>query len=361
MSINLSVSNPFTALSNAAKKALRSCYQLLPAKAQNFFFKTVHASSTELKSLHEDNFKNLKIEKLRSNLDQFLTKPGELAVFFSDAQRAGTLYRIPNLIQKALNNHPLPDDLMKIFKDHNVNPDEFMKLMLNPTHTGLVVKTDKDYLFIHLDFRPKKPTSENLSPFDGALKIENLREACDKSHEFQTRIEFYKVGHVNNPETFLDDINKLKENVTYFLPRVVSLGLNLINEKKLQPNISEYLKNVQKQIPSVKLPNINLAELDLNKLTHGLINKADTKANISTDSKTQIQQNISGKMVCSDLVAYLLTDGQVNLNQAFKKIEGEIKKEALNPTPGTLFNTFLNARIKDPKINNELSLEYSFA
>jgi len=339
MSINLSVTNPFTALSNVAKKAFLSCYQLLPSPAKNFFFKTVNSSSAELKSLHEDNFKTLKIEKLRTNLDQLLSKPGEVAVFFSDAQRAGTLYRIPNIIQKALNNHPLPDDLMKIFKDNEINPDEFMKLMLNPTHTGLVLKTEKDYLFIHLDFRPKKPTSENLSPFDGALKIENLNEACDKSHEFQTRIEFYKVGHVNSPDKFLEDINKLKNNVTYFLPRVVTLGLNLINEKKLQPSISEYFKNIQKQIPSVKLPNINSAAL----------------------AKSDDLKNSSGKMVCSDLVAYLLSDGKVNLNQSFKKVESEIKKEAINPTPGTLFNTFLNARIKDPKINNELSLEYSFA
>ena len=87
-------------------------------------------------------------------------------MFFSDPHQAGP-YALPNAIQKALRSNPLPDELKAQFEKQGLKIDEYLNMALNPTHTGLVVKTPEGFTFVHIDLRSQRPSKENISPFNG--------------------------------------------------------------------------------------------------------------------------------------------------------------------------------------------------
>ena len=217
MSISLTVNKFFDPVMNLAKSSLAKIYQVLPAPAQKFFLgiATTKASPEVLKGLHADVSASEHAKALSKELNRLLLKVGDTVVFFSDPRQAGP-YGIPNTLQKILSSNPLPDELKAKFKEQGLNVDEYLSMALNPTHTGLVLKippssdNPEGLLFIHIDLRSQQPSKDNLSPYNGELKMESLGEVVKRAIDFGTDFQFFKVGHIENITNFLDELKNIR-------------------------------------------------------------------------------------------------------------------------------------------------------
>lgn len=233
MSINLTVNKFFDPVVNLAKSSLAKIYQVLPSSAQKFFLGvTTKASPEVLKGLHADLSVSEHVKVLSNKLNQLLPRTGDIAVFFSDPHQAGP-YAFPNTIQKALRSNPLPDELKAQFEKQGLKIDEYLNMALNPTHTGLVVKAPEGFTFVHIDLRSQRPSKENISPFNGELKMEGLEEVSKRSIGFRTDFEFIKVGRVENTTSFLTELKEIKKELHYYVPVLFSRAMQILGNEKL--------------------------------------------------------------------------------------------------------------------------------
>jgi hypothetical protein len=346
MSISLTVNKFFAPVMNLAKSSLAKIYQVLPVPAQKFFLgiATTKASPEVLKGLHADVGASEHAKALSNKLNQLLPRSGDTAVFFSDPHQAGP-YMIPNAIQKALRSNPLPEELKAKFKEQGLNVEEYLSMALSPTHTGLVVKTPEGLSFIHIDLRSQKPSKENLSPFNGELKIEDIQEASKRAMTYHTDFEFLKVGHVENTTSFLTELKEIKKDLHYYVPTLFSRAVQILGNEKLGPAIENYLSNLADKLPKQHLNNLRESLLN--------INLPSLPAFSSPLHKSE------HKMVCSDLVAHLLAS-KVKLDDAFHLVKSKLQDISQSATPSNLYDTLRQALYQNEKIKQS-SLAYSFA
>ncbi|NBV98360.1 MAG: hypothetical protein EBR67_02465 [Proteobacteria bacterium] len=372
MSISLTVNKFFDPVMNLAKSSLAKIYQVLPASAQKFFLgiATTKASPEVLKGLHADVSASEHAKALSNKLNQLLPKVGDTAVFFSDPHQAGP-YMIPNAIQKALRSNPLPDELKAQFQKQGLNVEEYLSMALSPTHTGLVVRitptsdNPEGLLFIHIDLRSQKPSKENLSPFNGEMKIEGIPEASKRAVVYHTDFEFFKVGHVENTTSFLTELKEIKKDLHYYVPTLFSRAVQILGNEKLGPSIESYLRNLTDKLPKQHLDSLRNSLLNIrlpafsspfnnseNNLKAIAINETQPKNN-------KVKEKIPPKMVCSDLVAHLLAS-KVKLDNAFHLVKSKLQEISQSPTPSNLYDTLRQELYQAGKIKHN-SLTYSFA
>jgi hypothetical protein len=371
MSISLTVNKFFDPVMNLAKSSLAKIYQVLPAPAQNFFLgiTTRKASPEVLKSLHADVSASEHAKALSKELNQLLPKVGDTAVFFSDPHQAGP-YMIPNAIQKALRSNPLPDELKAQFQKQGLNVEEYLSMALSPTHTGLVVRitptsdNPEGLLFIHIDLRSQKPSKENLSPFNGELKIEDIQKASKRAVAYHTDFEFFKVGHVENTTSFLTELKENKD-LHYYVPTLFSRAVQILGNEKLGPSIESYLRNLTDKLPKQHLDSLrnSLLNIRLPAFSSPFNNSENNLKAIATN-ETQLKHNkvkekIPAKVVCSDLVSHLLAS-KVKLDNAFHLVKSKLQEISQSPTPSNLYDTLRQELYQAGKIKHN-SLTYSFA
>jgi hypothetical protein len=369
MSISLTVNKFFAPVMNLANSSLAKIYQVLPAPAQKFFLgiATTKASPEVLKGLHADVSASEHAKALSNKLNQLLPRTGDTAVFFSDPHQAGP-YMIPNAIQKALRSNPLPEELKAKFNEQGLNVEEYLSMALNPTHTGLVVKTPEGLSFIHIDLRSQKPSKENLSPFNGELKIEDIQEASKRAITYHTDFEFLKVGHVENTTSFLTELKEIKKDLHYYVPTLFSRAVQILGNEKLGPSIENYLSNLADKLPKQHLNNLRESLLNINLPSlpafssplHNSEHNLKTIAINETQLKNnKVKEKIPAKVVCSDLVAHLLTS-KVKLDDAFHLVKSKLQDISQSATPSNLYDTLRQALYQNEKIKQS-SLAYSFA
>jgi hypothetical protein len=366
MSISLTVNKFFAPVMNLAKSSFAKIYQVLPAPAQKFFLgiATTKASPEVLKGLHADVSASEHAKALSNKLNQLLPRTGDIAVFFSDPHQAGP-YMIPNAIQKALRSNPLPDELKAQFQKQGLNVEEYLSMALSPTHTGLVVKTPEGLSFIHIDLRSQKPSKENLSPFNGELKIEDIPEASKRAITYHTDFEFFKVGHVENTTSFLTELKEIKKDLHYYVPTLFSRAVQILGNEKLGPSIESYLRNLTDKLPKQHLDSLrnSLLNIRLPAFSSPFNNSENNLKAIATN-ETQLKNNkvkekIPAKMVCSDLVAHLLAS-KVKLDDAFHLVKSNLQEISQSATPSNLYDTLRQTLYQNEKIKQS-SLAYSFA
>lgn len=369
MSINLTVNKFFDPVVNLAKSSLAKIYQVLPSSAQKFFLgiTTTKASPEMLKSLHADVSVSEHVKTLSNKLNLLLPKVGDTAVFFSDPHQAGP-YMIPNVIQKALRSNPLPDELKSKFKEQGLNVEEYLSMALNPTHTGLVVKTPEGLSFVHIDLRSQKPSKENISPFNGELKIEDIQEASKRAIRFHTDFEFFKVGHVENTANFLTELKEIKKELQYYVPALFPKAMQILGNEKLGPSIENYLSNLVDKLPKQHLNNLRESLLNISlpslpvfsSLSHNSEPDLKTRAiNETQQPNTKGVEKIPAKVVCSDLVAHLLAS-KVKLDDTFHLVKSKLQDISQSATPSNLYDTLRQTIYQNGK-NKQSSLIYSFA
>jgi hypothetical protein len=367
MSISLTVNKFFDPVINLAKSSLAKIYQVLPSSAQKFFLGvTTKASPEVLKGLHADVSASEHIKNLSEKLNKLLPKVGDTAVFFSDPHQAGP-YAIPNAIQKALRSNPLPNELKAKFKEQGLNIEEYINMALSPTHTGLVVKTPEGLSFIHIDLRSQKPSKDNLSPFNGELKIEDIKEASQRSIAFRTDFEFFKVGHVENTTGFLAELKEIKKELHYYVPVLFSRAMQILGNDKLGPSIENYLSNLTDKLPKQHLNNLrdsllNISLPSLPAFSSPLSNSENNLKAIDPSETQPIKEKtgkIPAKVVCSDLVAHLLSS-KVKLDDAFQSVKSKLEDISQSPTPSNLYDTLRQTLYQNEKIKQN-NLIYSYA
>jgi hypothetical protein len=266
-----------------------------------------------LKDLHLDVDIVQQAKTLSDKLDNLLREVGDIAVFFSDAERPG-VFAIPNAIQKAFRPNPLSNDLKYEFEEKGLNPDEYLNMAFSPTHTGLVIKSlptsdnPTGLLFIHLDMRSQKPTKENLSPFNGELKVDTIVKAMERAANFRSKFEVFKIGHIENMENFLIELQEIKDNIYYYVPTLLVKGIQLLVNEKFGLSTSWLRRQGSHKT--------NLVHRELGKKT---------------------AQNIPAKFVCSDLVAYLVLS-KVELDEILQSIRSELEGIASRATPTNLWS-----------------------
>ena len=375
MSINLTVNKFFDPVVNLAKSSLAKIYQVLPSSAQKFFLgiTTTKASPEMLKSLHADVSVSEHVKTLSNKLNLLLPKVGDTAVFFSDPHQAGP-YAFPNAIQKALRSNPLPDELKAQFQKQGLNVEEYLNMALNPTHTGLVVKipptsdNPEGLLFIHIDFRSQKPSKENLSPFNGELKIERIEEASKRAICFHTDFEFFKVGHIENTTSFLAELKEIKKDLHYYVPTLFSRAVQILGNEKLGPSIENYLSSLTNKLPKQHLNNLRdcLSNINLPNFSAFSPSKHNSEHKLKAIEPNQAQliqektDKIPSKLVCSDLVAHLLLSSKVKLDKALESVQSNLQDISQSATPSNLYDTLRQALYQNKEINQN-SLIYSFA
>jgi hypothetical protein len=374
MSISLTVNKFFDPVMNLAKSSLAKIYQVLPPFAQKFLgITTTKASSKDLKSLHADVSASEHAKALSNKLNQLLLKVGDTALFFSDAHQAGP-YKLTNDLQKALQDilrsNPLPDDLKAQFKKQGLKFEEYLNMALNPTHTGLVVKISptpdnpEGLLFIHIDLRSQKPSKENPSPFNGELKIEDIQEASKRAVAYHTDFEFFKVGHVENTANFLTELKEIKKELQYYVPALFPKAMQILGNEKLGPSIEKYLSNLTGKLPKQHLNHLRDSLLNIRLPAFSSpLNNSENHLKAIEPSKTQLTkektERIPTKLVCSDLVAHLLSL-KVKLDDTYQSVKSKLHDISQNPTPGNLYDTLRQELYKTGKIKQN-SLAYSFA
>jgi hypothetical protein len=368
MSINLTVNKFFAPVMNLAKSSFAKIYQVLPAPAQKFFLgiTTRKASPEMLKSLHADVSASEHVKALSNKLNQLLPRTGDIAVFFSDPHQAGP-YMIPNAIQKALRSNPLPDELKAQFQKQGLNVEEYLSMALSPTHTGLVMKTPEGLSFIHIDLRSQKPSKENLSPFNGELKIEDIQVASKRAITYHTDFEFFKVGHIENTTSFLTELKEIKKDLHYYVPTLFSRAVQILGNEKLGPSIENYLSNLADKLPKQQLNNLRESLLNISlpilPAFSSPFNNSENHLKAIEPSKTQLTkektEKIPAKMVCSDLVAHLLAS-KVKLDDAFHSVKSKLQDISQSGTPSNLYDTLRQTLYQNEKIKQS-SLAYSFA
>jgi hypothetical protein len=369
MSISLTVNKFFDPVLNLAKSSLAKIYQVLPSSAQKFFLgiTTTKASPEVLKSLHADVSVSEHVEILSKELNRLLPKVGDAAVFFSDPHQAGP-YMIPNAIQKALRSNPLPDELKANFKEQGLNVEEYLSMALSPTHTGLVVKTPEGLSFIHIDLRSQMPNKENPSPFNGELKEEDIKEASKRAIRFHTDFEFFKVGHIENITNFLTELKEIKKDLHYYVPTLFSRAVQILGNEKLGPSIENYLSNLADKLPKQHLNNLRESLLNINLPSlpafSSPFSNSENNLKAIEPSKTRLKNNkvkeiIPAKMVCSDLVAHLLSS-KVKLDDTFHVVKSKLQGISQSATPSNLYDTLRQALYQNGN-NKQSSLVYSFA
>ena len=366
MSISLTVNKFFDPVINLAKSSLAGIYQVLPSSAQKFFLSitTAKASPELLKGLHADVSVSKHVETLSKELNRLLPRMGDTAVFFSDSHQAGPYMTIPNAIQKALRSNPLPDELKAKFKEQGLNIEEYLSMALSPTHTGLVVKTPGGLSFIHIDLRSQMPNKENPSPFNGELKIEDIKEASKRGIHFHTDFEFFKVGRIENITNFLVELKEIKKELRYYVPTLFSRAVQILGNEKLRPLIANYLSNLTDKLPKQHLNNLRESLLNIRlPAFSSSFNNSENNLKVIEPSKTQPTKEkigkIPAKVVCSDLVSHLLSS-KVKLDDAFHLVKSELQDISQSATPNNLYDTLRQALYQNEK-NKQSSLIYSFA
>ncbi|MFM7458056.1 MAG: hypothetical protein ACKO3R_05290 [bacterium] len=368
MSVNLTVNKFFDPVMNLAKSSLAKIYQVLPSSAQKFFLGvTTKASPEVLKGLHADLSVSEHARALSNKLNQLLPRTGDIAVFFSDPHQAGP-YAFPNAIQKAFRSNPLPEELKAQFEKQGLKIDEYLNMALNPTHTGLVVKTPEGFTFVHIDLRSQRPSKENISPFNGELKMEGLEEVSKRSIVFRTDFEFIKVGRVENTTSFLTELKEIKKEFQYYVPALFSKAVEILGNEKLKPILEKYLSSLTDRLPKQYLNNLrdSLLNIRLPAFSPPFHNAGDVsgsefaKTNTRQTQqmeKTAVQQSLPKKVVCSDLVAHLLAS-KVKLDDT-NLVKSKLQNISQSPTPSNLYDT-LRQTLYQKEIEQN-SLVYSFA
>jgi hypothetical protein len=367
MSISLTVNKFFDPVINLAKSSLAKMYQVLPPSAQKFFLgvTTRKASPEVLKGLHADVSASEHAKALSNKLNKLLLKVGDTGAWFSDAHQAGP-YKLTNDLQKVLRSNPLPDELKIKFKEQGLNIDEYINMALNPTHTGLVVKipptpdNPEGLLFIHIDLRSQKPSKDNLSPFNGELKIEDINEVCKRAIRFHTDFEFFKVGHIENTTNFLAELKEIKKDLHYYVPAVFSRGVQILGNEKLGPLIKTYLSNLTGKLPKQHLNKLgeSLLNIGLPAFSSPLNNLKAIEPSKSQPKKGKTEK-IPNKLVCSDLVAHLLSS-KVKLDDVFHLVKSKLHDISQSATPGNLYDTLRQTLYQSKEIKQN-SLIHSFA
>jgi hypothetical protein len=365
MSINLTVNKFFDPVVNLAKSSLAKIYQVLPSSAQKFFLGvTTKASPEVLKGLHADVSASEHVKVLSNKLNQLLTRNGDIAVFFSDPHQAGP-YAFPNAIQKALRSNPLPDELKAQFEKQGLKIDEYLNMALNPTHTGLVVKTPEGFTFVHIDLRSQRPSKENISPFNGELKMEGLEEVSKRAIAFRTDFEFIKVGRVENTTNFLAELKEIKKELHYYVPMLFSRAMQILGNEKLGPSIENYLSNLTDKLPKQHLTNLRASLVNslpsFPAFSSAVHNPEDSKARdaSATQLSREVKTGIPTKLVCSDLVAHLLSS-KVKLDNAFESVKSNLQDISQSATPSNLYDILRQTLYQNKEINQN-SLMHSFA
>ena len=378
MSISLTVNKFFDPVMNLAKSSLAKIYQVLPAPAQKFFLgiTTTKASPEVLKGLHADVSASEHAKALSKELNQLLHKVGDTATWFSDARQAGP-YGITNVLQKILSSNPLPEELKVQFEQQGLDVQEYLSMALNPTHTGLVLKISpssdnpEGLLFIHIDLRSQQPSKENLSPFNGELKIESLREVVKRSINFRTDFQFFKVGRIEDTDNFLTELQKVKKELQYYVPALFSKAIQILGNTELNQSLKKYLSDLTGKLPQQLLNSLQASLLNIRLPASSLSfhNTGDTsgsKPEVSppnTGRANQMQettvQPLRKKMVCSDLVAHLLSS-KVKLDAVFQSVKSKLQDISQSPTPSNLYDTLRQTLYQNEKIKQN-SLAYSFA
>jgi hypothetical protein len=361
MSISLTVNKFFAPVLNLAKSSLAKIYQVLPSSAQKFFLgiATTKASPEVLKGLHADVSASEHAKALSKELNRLLLKVGDTVVFFSDPRQAGP-YGIPNTLQKILSSNPLPDELKAKFKEQGLNVDEYLSMALNPTHTGLVLKippssdNPEGLLFIHIDLRSQQPSKDNLSPFNGELKMESLGEVVKRAIDFGTDFQFFKVGHIENITNFLDELKEIKKELYYYVPALFSRAVKILGNEKLGPTIEKYLSKLTNQLPKQHLDSLRKSLLNIK-----LPPFPAPFSNSELKTMQQKAEKMPTKMVCSDLVAHLLAS-KVKLDDAFHLAKSNLQEISQSPTPSNLYDTLRQTLYQNEK-NKQNSLTYTFA
>lgn len=365
MSINLTVNKFFDPVVNLAKSSLAKIYQVLPSSAQKFFLGvTTKASPEVLKGLHADVSASEHVKVLSNKLNQLLTRNGDIAVFFSDPHQAGP-YAFANAIQKALRSNPLPDELKAQFEKQGLKIDEYLNMALNPTHTGLVVKTPEGLTFVHIDLRSQRPSKENISPFNGELKMEGLEEVSKRAIAFRTDFEFIKVGRVENTTNFLAELKEIKKELHYYVPVLFSRAMQILGNEKLGPSIENYLSNLTDKLPKQHLSNLRASLVNslpsFPAFSSAVHNPEDSRARnaSATQLSREVKRGIPTKLVCSDLVAHLLSS-KVKLDNAFESVKSNLQDISQSATPSNLYDILRQTQYQNKEINQN-SLMHSFA